>query len=85
MHMNSCPHNPDFYWPSRRMPLENILGKGENAFSPVLKMFSTLLKTTSIILAKFKLSSANAFNLNKSITSVYGKELMVSKSMHHYI
>ena len=48
--------------------LENIVGKGEIAgnhwaFSPFLKMLSTLSNMEIISLTAFKLLSANAFNL----------------------
>ena len=52
------------------MHFENILGKGENAGNQHLllfpKMFSTELKTNSIISPTFKLSSANAFSSDES-------------------
>ena len=44
---------------------ENILGKG-NEFSPFLKMFSTLPKTSLNFRFEFIVMSASAFNLDGS-------------------
>ena len=50
------------------MPVENIVGKEENAaFSPFPTMFSTLPNTNFNFSVTFILSSANVFNLYKSI------------------
>ena len=60
--------------------LENTEGKGENAgnqhFLLFSTVFSTLSKRENVILATFKLSSANAFNLVMSKILFFGKGLM---------
>ena len=48
------------------------------AFSPFPTMFSTLLKTSFNFAVTFILSSANAFNLDKSKILSFGKELTTS-------
>ena len=54
----------------RKTPLENIVGKGENAgkpaFSPFPTMFSTVSKTNFDFSVTYNLLSANAFNLDRS-------------------
>ena len=67
-------------------PSENIVGKGENAgkqhFPSFPTMFSALPKTNFNFSAKFNLSSANAFNLVRSKTVLFGKELTFSYNFH---
>ena len=55
-------------------PFENILGKGKNADSPFLTIFSTHLKTFFFSVT-FILSPANASNLDQSKRLSFGKEL----------
>ena len=68
----------------KEKPFENIVGKEESAgnqhFLPFSTMFSTLLRTKIIISAYFYsayfiLSSANAFNLDRSRIFLFGEEL----------
>ena len=56
------------------MPSKTVWEKGENAgaFSPFPTMFSTLSKILLGILATFKLSSANALNLDTSKILLFG-------------
>ena len=60
------------------MPLENVVGKGENAgnpaFSPFPTMFSTLPGTNLNFSVTFSLLSANVSNFNKSKILSFGKE-----------
>ena len=54
---------------------ENIVGKGEKAFSPFPAMFSTHFKKNFCLQFTFILSFANAFSLDKSKKFLCGKEL----------
>ena len=67
----------------KRKALENTMGKGENAgnqhFLLFPTVFSTLSKREIIILIIFNMSSAKAFNFDKSNILSFGKELKVSK------
>ena len=58
------------------------MGKAENAgdqhFSLLPTMFSTLLKTKFNFSAKLNLSSANAFDLEQSKNVTFGKQLISS-------
>ena len=55
------------------------------AFSPFPTVFSTLLKREIIILAMFKFSSADAFNLVMSKILLFGKDLNTIQSNCHRI
>ena len=66
----------------RKKPLENIVGKGENAgnqhFFPYPTMFSNLsilYKTNFKFPVTFILSYANAFDLDKPHILLFGNEL----------
>ena len=59
----------------KEMTYENIVGKGEPAFSPFPKTFSTLSNTEIVILPAFNLSSVNAFNLVQPRKLSFGKGL----------
>ena len=64
--------------PLRKKPLENIVGRGENAGNYHFLLFpqsSYPSQTNFKFLVSFILSSANAFNLNKSIILLFGNEL----------
>ena len=54
---------------------ENIVGKGENVFSPFPTMFSTI-KDINHHFNYFQLLSANAFNLDQSKILSFGKRLI---------
>ena len=68
--------------------LQSIEGKGEKglpafsvtpAFSPFLTLFSTLPKKNyTVLIAKLKISSANAFDLDMAKTWSSGEELTVN-------
>ena len=61
-------------------PFENIVGKGENNgeqhFLLFPQCFLLLSQGEIFILATFNLSSANAFDLNRSKIFWFGKELI---------
>ena len=63
----------------RKKTFENFVGKRENAGNqhclPLVTFFSTLPKANLNFLFTFKLSSANAFNLDRSEILSFGKEL----------
>ena len=68
----------------KRKPIENVIGKGENArhqhfllFLPTV--FSSLPKTYFDTSITFILSSANAFNLDQSKNLLFGEELSHKK------
>ena len=66
----------------RKTPFENIVGKGKNAGNQHFlrsTMFSTLSMKIHIISATSKLSSSNAFNLNKTTFLSFGKGLKTGK------
>ena len=68
----------------RKKPLENIVGKGENAgnqhFLLFPTLFSTLSKTNFKFLFTFILSPADAFNLDQSKILSFGKELIMPQT-----
>ena len=64
--VNSLPHNLDFQRPSRKRLSKNTVGKGENADDQhflLYPVFILLYQREKLFLAKFNLSSTNAFNL----------------------
>ena len=71
--------------PTLRMkPLENIMGKGENAgnqhFLLFPTMFYSLSKIEITIYVPFDLSSAKALNLVQSENLSFGKDFFMGKS-----
>ena len=60
-----------------KKPIENIVGKGENAGNP--QCFQPFHTKTVFFLVTFILSSAEVFNLVQSRILLFGKDLEVFK------
>ena len=76
----SLLHNPNFLQPSRKRPLDNILGKGENAgnqhFLLFSKCFLPFLKQNSNFESNLFFVVCKYFNLDHSKILSFGKKLM---------
>ena len=74
LYVNSLQYDLDL-----AKPFENIVGTGENAghqhFLLFQQYFLPFIKQISFFSVTFILSSANAFNLDKSENLLFGKEL----------
>ena len=70
----------------RKKVFENIVGKGENAGNQHFLFFPQCFqpKSNFSFLVAFTLSSANAFNLDRSKILLFGKELTHYHTIPHF-